>query len=285
MGFFCFGGHILNLVIFKKLTTNLMIKFFRRIRQNLLSEGKTGKYLKYAIGEIVLVVIGILIALQINDWNENRKDRIEEQKILNLLKDEFTMNLAQLKDKIGLRNYIMQQSSTVIDYIDEERYDINLDTLIQTISAIVLAPTFDPIDNELLTSEGLKLIRSDSLKRYLSNWKSSVSDLKEQEKEWVTMYNNITVPFLLDFGISRNVQLSFFNDSNNLNYMQDKGLSGNIRLKKSTKSPSVKEILTNKKLEGILANAVIVNQGVNWESLARVNQIKKILGLIENEIE
>ncbi len=50
-----------------------MIKFFRKIRQNLLSEGKTGKYFKYAIGEIVLVVIGILIALQINNWNENRK--------------------------------------------------------------------------------------------------------------------------------------------------------------------------------------------------------------------
>ena len=50
-----------------------MIKFFRKIRQNLLTEGKTGKYLKYAIGEIVLVVIGILIALQINNANENRK--------------------------------------------------------------------------------------------------------------------------------------------------------------------------------------------------------------------
>jgi len=49
-----------------------MIKFFRKIRRNLLSEGKTGKYLKYAIGEIILVVIGILIALQINNWNENR---------------------------------------------------------------------------------------------------------------------------------------------------------------------------------------------------------------------
>jgi len=49
-----------------------MIKFFRKIRQNLLMENKTGKYFKYAIGEIVLVVIGILIALQINNWNENR---------------------------------------------------------------------------------------------------------------------------------------------------------------------------------------------------------------------
>jgi|TARA_R110000737_G_C14509985_1_gene473452 hypothetical protein len=46
-----------------------MIKFFRKIRQNLVSKGNTGKYLKYAIGEIILVVIGILIALSINNWN------------------------------------------------------------------------------------------------------------------------------------------------------------------------------------------------------------------------
>jgi len=50
-----------------------MIKFFRKIRYDLMEKNKTGKYLKYAIGEIVLVVIGILIALQINNWNENRK--------------------------------------------------------------------------------------------------------------------------------------------------------------------------------------------------------------------
>jgi len=50
-----------------------MIKFFRKIRQNLISEGKTTNYLKYAFGEIVLVVIGILIALSINNWNEKRK--------------------------------------------------------------------------------------------------------------------------------------------------------------------------------------------------------------------
>ena len=50
-----------------------MIKFFRKIRQNLLMENKTGKYFKYAIGEIVLVVIGILIALQINNWNEKHQ--------------------------------------------------------------------------------------------------------------------------------------------------------------------------------------------------------------------
>ena len=59
-----------------------MIKFFRKIRQRLLSEGKTGKYFKYAIGEIVLVVIGILIALQVNNWNQNR---IQENALKNTL--------------------------------------------------------------------------------------------------------------------------------------------------------------------------------------------------------
>ena len=60
-----------------------MIKFFRHIRQNLIMENKTSKYLKYAIGEIILVVIGILIALQVNNWNENRK-LIKQHKALTL---------------------------------------------------------------------------------------------------------------------------------------------------------------------------------------------------------
>jgi hypothetical protein len=59
-----------------------MIKFFRKIRQNLLTAGKTEKYFKYAIGEIILVVIGILIALGINNWNENRKDSNQEKIVL-----------------------------------------------------------------------------------------------------------------------------------------------------------------------------------------------------------
>ncbi|WP_299098408.1 DUF6090 family protein [uncultured Winogradskyella sp.] len=74
-----------------------MIKFFRKIRQNLLSENKTGKYFKYAIGEIILVVIGILIALQINNWNEKRKtntvlENYYHQIITDLAKDYNRMH-------------------------------------------------------------------------------------------------------------------------------------------------------------------------------------------------
>ena len=91
-----------------------MLKFFRKIRQNLLSEGKTAKYLKYALGEIVLVVIGILIALSINNWNEDRKDTNREKatlyKFLQDLKSDstyFQVNLGKIRsiDSLHLELY------------------------------------------------------------------------------------------------------------------------------------------------------------------------------------
>jgi len=78
-----------------------MIKFFRHIRKSLLSEGKTGKYLKYAIGEIVLVVIGILIALQINNWNEKRKINNEIESVFTLLVNELETNIHQSNNFIA----------------------------------------------------------------------------------------------------------------------------------------------------------------------------------------
>lgn len=69
-----------------------MIKFFRKICQNLLNEGKTTRYFKYAVGEIALVVIGILIALQINDWNQRRIDSSSEDKYLMAIVSEIKAN-------------------------------------------------------------------------------------------------------------------------------------------------------------------------------------------------
>lgn len=70
-----------------------MIQFFRKIRQKLLSEGNTGKYLKYALGEIILVVIGILIALSINNWNEDRKSEARKQDYYVQLLDDLNNDI------------------------------------------------------------------------------------------------------------------------------------------------------------------------------------------------
>ncbi|WP_052188180.1 DUF6090 family protein [Cellulophaga sp. Hel_I_12] len=100
-----------------------MIKFFRKIRQNLLSEGKTLKYFKYAVGEIILVVIGILIALQVNNWNEERKKKtevdqllldIEQDLISNYKATNFTIDFYRKQD--SLTRLIAEKKLTEEDY-------------------------------------------------------------------------------------------------------------------------------------------------------------------------
>jgi len=80
-----------------------MIKFFRKIRQKLLSENKFSKYLIYAIGEIVLVVIGILIALQINNWNEDKKGKVELNQYLSSLKENIQSDITVLDSLVKRR--------------------------------------------------------------------------------------------------------------------------------------------------------------------------------------
>ena len=75
-----------------------MIKFFRNIRKDLMEKNKTGKYLKYAIGEIVLVVIGILIALSINNWNEAQKDKMKATNILEAIRSDMVKDLDRIEE-------------------------------------------------------------------------------------------------------------------------------------------------------------------------------------------
>ena len=77
-----------------------MIKFFRQIRFKLMETGKTTKYFKYAIGEIILVVIGILIALQINNWNENRKVKTNEIVLVKQLLEDAKIDSIFFNDRI-----------------------------------------------------------------------------------------------------------------------------------------------------------------------------------------
>ncbi len=79
-----------------------MIKFFRHIRKNQIMENKTGKYFKYAIGEIILVVIGILIALQINNWNQERKENKQERFILQKLQNDINSDIITINNQISV---------------------------------------------------------------------------------------------------------------------------------------------------------------------------------------
>ena len=109
-----------------------MIKFFRKIRQNLVSEDRTGKYFKYAIGEIILVVIGILIALSINNWNEENNSKIKSSKyfeklVSDLVQDTININnlinnCEQMQEGIDLYfNYFEQGNNPIQNLIDSTK--------------------------------------------------------------------------------------------------------------------------------------------------------------------
>lgn len=164
-----------------------MMKFFRKIRQNLLSEGKTGKYLKYAIWEIVLVVLGILIALQINNWNQNKQLKREELKTLKSLYESIKINIAEFDRILNaqiLRNRSLQE---VLFREVSNRQPVYLDSLITT---NVKNHTFDPstgIYNSMINSGNIELISNDSLKNRISQLYDRVRDYQEIEDE-ITVY-------------------------------------------------------------------------------------------------
>lgn len=140
-----------------------MIKLFRNIRQKLTAQGKTTNYLKYAVGEIVLVVIGILIALSINTWNENRKDRFFELKMLKevktaLISDKVHFETMQermiiLKDKVNFFvNYIADQK-TMNDSLFNKIFGLNMGISMQFNNGAygaIKASGIDKISNDSL---------------------------------------------------------------------------------------------------------------------------------------
>lgn len=191
-----------------------MLKFFRKIRQNLLSEGKTGRYLKYAIGEIVLVVIGILIALQINNWNENRKNNLLEQQLLKALLTEFETNLANLDQVIMFNDSNIKNSVSLGRYTGPSLSDFNEKELSELMVGIFkIEPRFTPSQGtvmEIINSGKLSVLSDAKLRKALSDWQSTLESVKRQE-DYVVERRDLGHEFFLKEGNFRR-HLNIIND-------------------------------------------------------------------------
>ena len=177
-----------------------MIKFFRHIRAQLLSENKTGKYFKYAIGEIVLVMIGILLALQVSNWNQERKDRMSERKLLDNIHRDFVHNKVGF-DSIKAIHYraldglekliaLFPLGNDSLKYAAYYKYNIQIKGM-----------TYDPYSSSIesvVNSNALQLIQDENLQKYLVSWKDVFRDYKEDENNYNDYLKNFFWPYYTD---------------------------------------------------------------------------------------
>ncbi len=169
-----------------------MIKFFRKIRYNLMEQNKTSRYFKYAIGEIILVVIGILIALQINNWNENRKDKVQLQTYYKQLLEELELDVNAIKFSISRLENDRKHYETINDALKTPNLNAHsiLDVY-QEADFIIENTTFrTKTINVLLSTGDIKLINS-KIKNALLALQDAQEDHLIDSNERFTFYTDM----------------------------------------------------------------------------------------------
>lgn len=185
-----------------------MIKLFRHIRQNLHSEGKTRQYFKYALGEIILVVIGILIALQINNWNENRRTEIKIKNSLVALRNDLIQDTMLIRNRLpfinkqyslneSLRARVAHPSATVDTLVQIMRFEFNPNWAVQI--------PYNLNTYNSLIQTGLLENLSDSLKTSVKNFYNTKSSLKNRVEKTTNDYQGKVTSYVntYTFGVTK----------------------------------------------------------------------------------
>jgi len=235
--------------------------------------------------EILVLIIGIYGAFALESWNENRKEKQTELKIIDQLVDEYEVNLKQLNEKIEFRKSIINGALTMFKLIDNPE-KVTYDSLVGTMSLLVHDPTFDPIHNDLINTGSLRIISNDSLKNNLSNWQSEVLALQELESAWQKVVEEHINPYFEELGVQRDILNEILTQEETIAlWILDKSLKNALSITPSKNKVSQLEILKNKKLEGLVASAIAYNQFSNLQSFALKNKMEETLRLLKKELK
>jgi len=233
--------------------------------------------------EGIVIVGSILLAIWLENLNEDRKDRAKEQKILKELKSEYLANLRQLDEKTSMRNEMIESAHNILNYIDYPM-EANRDSLLMFVSSILRDPTFDPVQNDLISSGNIRLLRNDSLRRMLSNWTTEVYQLQEVELGWQKVRTDIGANLGITLGIARDFTDMLWKDG----YTPVEALDPTLKIKRqirATKTPvSLEAILNSRELEGFAAYVITWNQVANIQGYALRTRIEAILSQINKGI-
>lgn len=254
-----------------------MLRFFRKIRQRLVTENKFSKYLLYALGEIALVVIGILIALAINNWNENRILENKQRYYLEGLKNEFEQNKIRLQNLIEVNRLSYQNSKRIVAVIDKSK-DIEerelSEILYNSFSYGIAYSPNNSLLNELINSGSLEGISNPELRKHLTGWESFVQSVHIQE---------------ISLGDQREEILELFktNDASIRTILDHlKVTTGEMGLAPAKEMHSNLDVIASREFENNLL--IFILTGIATENahyIPLLHEIETILSLIENELK
>jgi hypothetical protein len=182
-----------------------MIKFFRQLRQKLLTENKISKYLLYAFGEIVLVVIGILIALQINNWNDGRLQQIAAKTFYKNTIQQLMEDRRNLEGQIAYNNKDIKQFRYAIDLIEENTRSAK-DSLWAITGKLVDYSDFDRQGNlyeTIVNSGDVKLLKNEEIKKRLRKLEETYLYINRME----TIHYNAIMQMIPE--ISKTIKIAY----------------------------------------------------------------------------
>ena len=158
-----------------------------------MEKNKTGKYLKYAVGEIILVMIGILLALQVNNWNTIRAQKQKEQILLSALNKEFKTNKTQLDSVVFYGKSSMKSNAYLLSRLPiKDVKKENLDSLSFHIWNHTNIWTFNPsngVTGSIMNSSSINIISNIELRQILVGWKDLLLDYQEEEIKALNNYH------------------------------------------------------------------------------------------------
>jgi hypothetical protein len=239
-----------------------------------MEQNKTGKYLKYAIGEIVLVVIGILIALSINNWNESNKLKKAEQKLLVSLNDDFEENNLRVQETIKKEEKVIRHSKELIKTMLSNNKHIAPDSIGKMFTngaqswyrTEYVTGTYDGI----LSSGNINILENETLKKNLAQFTSEVkSGFEDHEESMNYMYeiNRLAAPF--SHALMRKQVYDDLNLVVNDSIMQE----------------AANEIISNKIYLGLLIDKTLVENHRLTYQLKIQSYITETLAIIKSELK
>lgn len=246
-----------------------MIKFFRNIRRTLLSDNKFSKYLVYAIGEILLVVIGILIALQLNNWNERQKERKSENQVVQTIYEELDQHkgysesiLSQVQNRINTTLKLMEYTSATEISISAHTFD---SLMIQSF----LFPPYTPVKADLdrvLGSAQIDLISSLELQEALSDYQTSIDQASLMYRYAEDDFKLIILPYFVEHYPLKALLVQF-----------------GIPVTPTSHTRNYEDLLTSLEFENVLS-VIYADSGGQLQTITEnLERLEELKGLIEKE--